>query len=476
MRLRMDRLLADHPFAGEILRRLEEAGHTVVLVGGVVRDALLAAQRGEEFVAQDVDIATSASPEEVRKLFADWHVLSVGQSFGVVVLVAPRGGQQYEVATFRTEDGYSDGRRPDRVEWGTLEKDVQRRDFTVNGLVATVEGEVLDWVGGIPDLTAGVVRAIGDPAARFAEDRLRMLRAVRFACQLGFTIEGATAAAIRTHAPRITSVSWERIRDELLRILATPRSGEGILLLGDLGLLEPILPEIAALRGVPQPEAYHPEGDVFTHTVAALRVADGLWDDPRLKLAVLYHDVGKPVALARSGGENMGGHCGIGADIAAQALTRLRLPKRDVEWVVHLVREHMRVARLPEMGLGKQVRLLGVGEDERAPSGDLPRRYPLFADLLRLVVCDAEASAHRARAWHPLLARTVGLLVHLRRVRGIRYARELFTGDDLLAMGLPPGPQLGEILDRVQERILSGEIATRDEALGYAAELVRGQR
>lgn len=468
-------MVAGHPFAGEILRRLQEAGHTAVLVGGAVRDAVLAELRGRRFVAQDVDIATSASPPEVERLFADGRVLTVGQSFGVVVVVAP-GGHQYEVATFRTEGGYSDGRRPDRVRWGTLEEDVRRRDFTVNGLAATTQGDVLDEVGGIPDLTAGLVRAIGDPVTRFAEDHLRMLRAVRFACQLGFTIEEVTAAAIRTHAARITAVSWERIRDEVLRLLTTPRSGEGLLLLDRLGLLEHVLPEIALLRGVPQPPEYHPEGDVFAHTVAALQVADGLWNDPLFKLAVLCHDAGKPSALARSGGENMGGHCGLGAEIATRALTRLRLPKRDVEWVAHLVREHMRVARLPEMGLGKQVRLLGVGEDEDSPLGELPRRFPLFADLLRLVVCDAEASAHRASAWQPLLAQAVGLLVHLRRIHGIRRARELLTGDDLRGMGLPPGPQLGEILDRVHERILAGEIATRDEALAHAVEIVRGQR
>ncbi len=475
MHLCVESLLAGHPFAGEILRRLRAAGHTAVLVGGVVRDAILAELRGQKFVPQDVDIATSAPPGEVARLFADGRVLSVGQSFGVVVVVAPRGGQ-YEVATFRTEAGYSDGRRPDHVRWGTLEEDVRRRDFTVNGLAATAEGEVVDRVGGIPDLEAGLVRAIGDPATRFAEDHLRMLRAVRFACQLGFAIEEGTAAAIRAHAARITSVSWERVRDELLRILATPRSGEGVLLLEGLGLLEHVLPEIAVLRGAPQPAEYHPEGDVFDHTVAALRVADGLWDDPRLKLAVLFHDVGKPPALERSGGENMGGHCGLGAEIATEALTRLRLPNRDVEWVAHLVGEHMRVARLPEMGLGKQVRLLGVGENEDHPLGDLPQRFPLFADLLRLVICDAEASAHRASAWRPLLSRTVGLLVHLRRIHGIRRARELLTGDDLLTLGLSPGPRLGEILDLLHEQILAGEIATRDEALAQAARLARGHR
>ncbi|MCR4392128.1 MAG: HD domain-containing protein [Candidatus Acetothermia bacterium] len=475
MRIPVGSVLAGHPYAREILARLNAAGHQAVLVGGAVRDAVLAEARGEAFVAQDVDIATSAAPAEVRRLFADRKVLTVGESFGVVVVVGP-DGRQYEVATFRTEDGYADGRRPDRVRWGSLAEDVRRRDFTVNGLAADADGEVLDLVKGIPDLKAGLIRAIGDPHQRFAEDFLRMLRAVRLACQLGFAIEPQTAAAIRAHAPRITGISWERIRDELLRTLATPRAARGVALLEELGLLRHVLPEIAALRGVPQPPEYHPEGDVLVHTVAAVGAADGVWDDPVLKLAVLFHDVGKPAALERSGGENMGGHCGIGARIAEEALTRLRLPRREVDRVAYLVREHMRVARLPEMGIGKQVRLLGEGEDERAPLADLPRRFPLFADLLRLVICDAEASAHRADAWRPLLSRSVGLLVHLRHIHGIRRARELITGDDLVALGARPGPRLGQVLSAVHERILAGEITTRDEALALAARLLEGQR
>ncbi|MEW6217516.1 MAG: CCA tRNA nucleotidyltransferase, partial [Candidatus Bipolaricaulota bacterium] len=206
MQLHVESLLAGHPFAGEIVRRLNGAGHTAVFVGGVVRDAVLAGLRGQRCVAQDVDIATSALPEEVKRLFPDRRILSMGEGFGVVVVIAP-GGQQFEVATFRTEGGYSDGRRPGVVRWGPLADDVQRRDFTVNGLVATPDGEVLDLVGGIPDLEAGLVRAIGDPATRFGEDHLRMLRAIRFACQLGFAVEEQTAAAIRVHAARITGVS-----------------------------------------------------------------------------------------------------------------------------------------------------------------------------------------------------------------------------------------------------------------------------
>lgn len=467
-------MLRGHQFALEILHRLARAGHEAVVVGGAVRDAVLAAMHGKDTMVQDVDIATSAPPEQVLRLFPGWRVLPVGQSFGVVVVVAP-DGRQYEVATFRTEGGYSDGRRPDRVRWGSLESDLGRRDFTVNGLAVTLEGEVVDLVGGIPDLEARLVRAIGDPAARFAEDHLRMLRAVRFACQLGFALEEETAAGIHTHAARITAISWERIRDELLLILATPRSATAVLLLEELGLLPHVLPEVMALHGVPQPPEYHPEGDVFAHTVAALAVADGLWDDPLFKLALLFHDVGKPQALARSGGENMGGHCVLGAEITREALVRLRLPRKDLERVAYLVREHMRVARLPEMGLGKQVQLLGEAEEASFPLEDLPGRFPLFADLLRLVLCDAEASAHRAQAWVPVLSRTAGLLVHLRWIQGLKRAREFLTGDDLLALGEPPGPRVGQILALVHERILAGQITTREEALAEAVRLLRGE-
>lgn len=475
MRIPIKELFAAHPFVGEILRRLSRARHEAVIVGGAVRDGVLSVWRGAPYAPQDVDIATSAPPDEVRRLFPDRKVLTVGESFGVVVIVAP-GGRQYEVATFRTEEGYADGRRPDRVRWGTLEEDLLRRDFTVNGLAARPDGEVIDLVGGLSDLRAGIIRTIGDPEVRFSEDYLRMLRAVRFACQLGFAIEPGTAAAIRRFASRITSISWERIRDEFLRMLATPRAHQGLRLLSDLGLLAHVLPEIEALKGVPQPLEYHPEGDVFEHTVVALQVADLLSFDAIVKLAVLFHDAGKPQALERSGGENMGGHCRIGARIAEEALRRLRLPIRDIERVSYLVAEHMRVARLSEMGLGKQVRLLSEGEREEAPLEDFTRRFPLFSDLLRVFICDAEASAHRASAWLPLLSHTVRLHLHVRRVQGLRRARELISGDDLLALGEPPGPRLGRVLSEVHERILAGEIETREQALKLAARLLRGQR
>ncbi|HIP99990.1 TPA: CCA tRNA nucleotidyltransferase [Candidatus Bipolaricaulota bacterium] len=475
MRIPMEELLSVHPFVGEILERLTRAGHEAVIVGGAVRDAVLAAQAKRPCVFQDVDIATSAPPQEIKRLFHDRPVLTVGEAFGVVVVVAP-DGRQYEVATFRSERGYSDGRRPGQVAWTTLEEDLWRRDFTVNGLAARPDGEVIDLVGGLADLTAGVIRTIGDPRERFSEDSLRMLRAVRFACQLGFSIEEGTRAAIAAQAAEITRISWERIRDELVRILSTPRAAQGFKLLDELGLLSQILPEITSLKGVPQDPNYHPEGDVFTHTLLALEVADRLGFSYLVKLGVLFHDAGKGEALARSGGEHSGGHELVGERLAEHALRRLRFPAREIAHVRFLTREHMRAGRLPEMGLGKQVRLLSAGEDEQAPVEEFTARFPLFSDLLRLFICDAEASAHRASAWLPLLSHIVRLHLHVRRVQGLKRARELISGEDLIALGERPGPRLGEILSEIHERILAGEIETRDQALQLAKKLLKGQR
>lgn len=471
MRIPVERIWSEHPLAKEIVDRLHRAGYLVVLVGGVVRDALLAEVRGQQFSPQDVDLATSAPPETIRQLFPQHKVLTVGEAFGVVV-VADAAGRTYEVATFRAEADYRDGRRPQEVHWTDLAQDLHRRDFTVNALAASPTGEVIDLVGGLEDLRVGVLRTVGDPYQRFAEDHLRMLRAVRFACQLGFVLEEPTETAIRAQAPKTLNISRERIREELMRIFRTPRSAQGISLLAKVGLLPFILPEVAELQGVPQPEDYHPEGDVFSHTLFALSVADGLWDEPLLKLALLLHDVGKPRALQRSGGANMAGHCQIGAQVAEKILSRLRFSRKEIEHVTFLVAEHMRVARLPEMGLGKQVLLLTQGELENFDLGAFPQRFPIFSDLLRLLICDAEASVHRSSAWLPVLAQVVRLLVHLRRVQGMRRAREILSGADLLALGEPPGPRLGRVLSEIHERILAGDINSREEALREAAKLL----
>lgn len=461
----------EHPFAREILRRLGGAGHDAVLIGGVVRDGLLSRWgRAVTFPPADVDIATSALPEEIRRLFPARPIVGVGEEFGVLVIVAP-DGRSYEVATFRVEGGY-DGRWPGRVELvRDLAGDVRRRDLTINGLAATLDGSVIDLVEGTLDLQSGRVRAIGDPRVRFSEDLLRMLRAVRFVCQIDGHLDEATAAAIAEEAPGIATISGERIRDELLRMLATPRSARGVELLDQLGLLERVLPEVVLGKGVPQPETYHPEGDVFEHTLAAMRVADAFVDDPVVKLAVLLHDVGKPQALARNAGANMGGHCALGAGQAKKIAQRLRLSRADASRLTFLVKNHMRIADFPEMGRGKQV--LFLTEAEAADASSLTRRYPRFFELLALLVADCEASAHRSSGWRPILEETLRVALHTEKVGNLERARSLLDGHDLQALGMADGPEMGRALASLHDRILAGELGSREEALRAAQAAVQ---
>jgi len=471
IRIDVEAIFDRHPFARVILERLQAAGHEAVLIGGVVRDGVLSRlEPSRPFTPKDVDIATSALPEEVRSVFPDRPIVAVGEAFGVLRIVGP-DADEIEVATFRVEEAY-DGRWPGRVRLvRDLDGDVRRRDLTVNGLAATSDGWVIDRVGGLEDLEARRIRAIGDPAVRFAEDYLRMLRAVRFSCQLGGAIEERTAGAIRRNAERIAQISWERIREELFRLLETTVAAQGLGQLDDLGLLPSILPEVVRLKGVPQPEDYHPEGDVFVHTLGAIGVADGFIRDPLVKLAVLLHDVGKPAALQRNNGQNMGGHEAIGGRMARQIGVRLRLSRAEVARLVFLVRNHMRIADFPKMGRGKQVRFLCEGERSGAES--LPDRYPLFFDLLAVLVADSEACAHRSSAWAPILRETLRVLDHIDHVGNLRQARELVDGHTLIELGLKPGPALGRILETLHDRILAGEIESRAEALAAARDLMR---
>ncbi len=469
-RIDVGALFAVHPFAEKILRTLEAAGHRAVLIGGVVRDGLLAAWGGgAAYPPDDVDIATSALPSEIRELFRGHPILAVGEEFGVVVVVAPNG-TPYEVATFRTEGEY-DGRWPANVALvRDLETDVRRRDLTINGLAASADGRVTDLVGGVADLRERRVRAIGDAGARFAEDHLRLLRVVRFVCQIDGTLDPETSEAVAAHAAEIESISGERVRDELLRALATPRGHLGLTLLDELGLLAHILPEVTAGKGVPQPEEYHPEGDVFVHTVAAVRVADAFVRDPLVKLAVVLHDVGKPEALVRNRGVNMGGHCAVGAGMVQRIARRLRLSRSETFRLAFLVKNHMRIADFPEMGRGKQVRFLTFGQPGEGAS--LTERYPVFLDLLRVLVADCEASAHRSSGWAPVLRETLRVAEHVERVGDLTRARRLIDGNDLIRLGMPAGPGLGDVLEILHDRILAGEIASRPAAVREAEALV----
>ncbi|MFQ6117493.1 MAG: CCA tRNA nucleotidyltransferase, partial [Candidatus Bipolaricaulia bacterium] len=441
-RIDTTRIFARHPYAREILRRLEGAGHDAVLIGGVVRDLLLAQLEGREWQPKDIDIATSARPEEIKEIFKDWRAVEVGEAFGVLRLVAP-DGQGYEVATFRVESEY-DGRWPGRVALvRDLEGDIRRRDLTINGLAAREDGRVIDLVGGVEDLKRRIIRAIGDPDERFREDYLRMLRAIRVACQLGGRLDPETAAAIRRNSEKILKISWERIRDELWRVLETEHTARGVRLLEEHGLLERILPELEKAKGVKQPEKYHPEGDVYTHTLLALEVADRLKFGPLVKLAVLLHDIGKPRALKKNEGENMAGHEVIGERMAGEICRRLRLSNEQTGTVKYLVQQHMRVAKLPEMARARQIRLIKEGEDYERDFADFRRRFPLFSQLLQVLIADCEASVHRSSGWLPVFQAAVELLPEIKRLEELEAARKLLDGHDILELGVEEGPEVG---------------------------------
>jgi len=394
-------------------------------------------------------VATSARPEEVLRLFPD--ALSVGAPFGVVRVRV--GDHWVEVATFRVEGPYLDGRHPSEVRYSSAREDVLRRDFTVNGLLYDpLTGTLYDWVSGQQDLIERRIRTIGDPRERFQEDRLRMLRAVRLSCELDFEIDPDTLQAIRALADRIRTTSWERIRDELARLLTSPRRARGLRLLDETGLLAQILPEVAATKGVEQPPEYHPEGDVFTHTVLAL---DALQDPSAvLAFATLLHDIGKPLTLTRDGRVRFPGHDRVGAERAREVCRRLRLSHEETERIVALVRDHMRLQDLPRMREAKRRRFFA---------------RPDFEDLLELYRADCVASHGDLSTYEWIRAARAEL-----RPEDVNPPR-LLTGDDLIALGLRPGPPFRVLLEAVRDAQLEGRVRTREEALALVRELVRAQ-
>jgi tRNA nucleotidyltransferase/poly(A) polymerase len=420
--------------AAAIVRRLRGAGHEAFWVGGCVRDLV----RG--VVPKDFDIVTSARPEEVQALFP--RTAPVGARFGVVIVI--EGGRPYEVATYRTEEGYEDGRHPSRVAFATAEEDVRRRDFTINGLLMDPEtGLIIDHVGGRCDIEQRTIRTIGDPEERFAEDHLRMLRAVRFAAALDFSISEETFAAIRKQAPAILRISAERIREELSRILRSGMARRGMELLAESGLLGLLLPEVAVLRGVDQPPAFHPEGDVWEHTLRMLALLPG-GADVRLAWAVLLHDAGKAeTRFEDAAGVHFYGHARRGEEIAGAILARLRFSREETETILALIRQHMLFMNVREMRPNRLKRFLREAD------------FPLHLELHRL---DCLGS-------HGLLGNYEFCGEKLKE-----YPEEelrppaLLTGNDLIGMGYKPGPVFKEILGAVEDAQLGGEIATPGEA------------
>jgi poly(A) polymerase len=427
--------------ANSICETLQRHGYQALLVGGCVRDLLLKRDPA------DYDVTTDATPEQVATLFPD--SLAVGAQFGVMLI--PRDGIKVEVATFRSDMGYSDGRHPDSVVYSkTPQEDVQRRDFTINGLLMRYDsGEVLDFVGGQEDLKAGIIRAIGEPERRFKEDKLRMMRAVRFAARFGFDIEPSTFRAIQRHVKEIHQVSPERLREELTKMLTEGAARRAFELLDDTWLLGQVLPEIAAMKGVEQPPQFHPEGDVWIHTRMML---EGLLEDasPTLAWGVLLHDVGKPPTFkpASETGDRIrfDGHVAVGVRMAEAICRRLRFSTEDTEQIAALVANHMKFGAVEEMRKATLKRFV---------------RQPRFDEHLALHRLDC-LSSHRNLDSFEFVRR----FLEETPPEEVRPER-LLGGDELQELGYQPGPQFAEILRSVEDAQLEGLIQTKEEARKY---------
>ena len=425
--------IGDNLRAHEVASTLRAAGYQAYYVGGCVRDRLLG------LPLHDRDITTDATPEAVRALFPE--AVEVGAHFGVVLI--RRGGEELQVATFRSEGAYLDGRHPGQVRFETdARADVRRRDFTINALLEDpFTGEITDYTGGVADLEARRIRAIGDPEARFEEDHLRMLRAVRFAARLGFEIHPDTMKAMQRLAPAIEGISVERIRDEVSRILTEGGARRGFELLDESGLLAVILPEAARMKGVEQPPDFHPEGDVWVHTLGLLEQLRN--PSIELALAALLHDVGKPVTQTFQDRIRFSGHDRAGAALAREILTRLRYANEVVENVVSMVAQHMRFKDAPQMAEATFKRFV---------------RQPLFEELLELHRLDLLGGQRPLYNHETVRARRDGMGPEELRPRA------LLNGRDLIGMGYAPGPRFAVVLQALEDEQLEGRITKREEA------------
>jgi poly(A) polymerase len=432
----------------KIVKTLQEHGYKAFFAGGCVRDMIM----GKE--SADYDIATNAVPQDVAKLFE--KTIPVGVQFGVLIVV--KNGHNFEVATFRTEGSYSDGRHPDYVAFCTPENDVKRRDFTINGLLYDpMKNELLDYVGGRDDISQGVIRTIGDPIERFTEDKLRMIRAARFACRFKFPIHPDTRQAIIQLAKNIHVVSAERIREELEKILTGPNPHIGIQLLDELHLLQEILPEVSNMKGVRQPENFHPEGDVFVHTLLCLSklvpATEQGMERPSFPLAmgVLLHDIGKTITFEELDRIRFNLHEKVGADMTAKICDRLKTSNAEKDRIIWLVLKHLYFKDAQKMRLNKLKRLF-------ANEG-----YPELAELCRI---DALASSGDLSDYH-FCQEMFSKLSH----EEIK-PKPLITGHDLIVMGLKPGPLFKDILTKIEEEQLDGNLTTKEAALKEVRTLI----
>jgi len=453
-----------------LIQKLQRAGHQAYWVGGCVRDILLGID------PKDFDIVTSAKPDEIEKILKDVNIIPVGKQFGV--LIAEINGKNFEVATFRSETEYTDARRPDKVFWSSAEKDAERRDFTINGLFLdpltkekieqwqlpgirqmkdTEYGLVIDYVGGIKDLDDRVIRFIGNPNDRINEDHLRILRAIRFKNTLECEYTKETSDAIKENAEKIKTVSMERVRDELNKMLSHPSRYNSLADLEDAGIMQYILPEISKLKGVPQPDIFHKEGDVFKHTLLAVKTLPAK-SSLTLVWAVLLHDSGKPQTISFPKSKNdrirFNKHVKYSAGIASQVCRRLKFPNFERELIVWLVKSHMMLGDIPKMSIAKQRMWL---MDERFPW------------LLALNKADSMGSEPQ-----DLELYDENLELHNQAMKLFEEEKKrpkfkpLVTGNDLIVeFNLKPGPKIGKLLELARDAQLESKVTTKSDALEF---------
>ena len=445
--------MTEREFAITVVRRLRETGFEALWAGGCVRDELLG------LAPLDYDVATDARPEQVQKLFQ--RTIAVGVSFGVVEVLGPRP-LKVQVATFRTDGEYRDGRRPDSVVFCNAKEDAQRRDFTINGMFFDpLENRLIDYVGGRQDLKDGVLRAIGDPLDRFTEDKLRLLRAVRMATRFDLTIDPATADAIRTLAGQINVVSSERIADELRKLLVHPRRARGMQMLDELALVAPLFPELLEMKGLPHGPPAAPNGDLWTHVLGVLAILEGpRWPAPEpvsfpLALAALLHDVGKRRTLGQTDDQyTFHGHEHIGRRMAAEIGLRLKLANAERARLEWLVEKHQYLCDAPNMS-GSNLKPVLI--------------HPGIGELLALHRADSIASGRSAAHvdfCEKMLRETPELELN---------PPFLITGDDLAALGLEAGPRYKQLLDAVRDAQLNGTIRTRQAALELVEKMIKAE-
>lgn len=424
-----------------IIRMLRAYGHEAMLAGGCVRDRLM----GRE--PKDFDIASSARPEQVKEAFEKTE--AVGAAFGVMLVILD--GAAYEVATFRRDGEYRDGRHPESVTFASPEEDALRRDFTVNGMFFNPDsGEVMDFVEGQADLEKKIIRAVGDPAKRFEEDKLRVLRGIRFAVQLGFEIEKETWESAKAYAAQIGIVAQERVQVELTKILTSPAPRRGVELLDEAGLIEILLPELLPMKGCTQPEQFHPEGDVWKHTLMLL---DALNEpSPRLAWAALLHDIGKPKTWSQEPGDRIrfNQHESTGAEMALEICRRLKMSANAMEAVVTLVADHLRLNPIKDMKLSTLKRLL---------------RREDFGDLLELHRADCVAS-HGDLELYELAKAKLAEFEQVQAAESLRPA-PLLDGADLISLGYKPGPQFAVILTALEDEQLEGRLVNKEKAIEF---------